>query len=81
MVASYSRLLIERYGGRLDERGEKYLGYVRDGAERMQRLVSSLLALSRVDTRAQPFPPRGCAAGRWSRVRNDLMARVLATGA
>ncbi|MBK8003477.1 MAG: PAS domain S-box protein [Gemmatimonadetes bacterium] len=80
MVASYSRLLIERYGGRLDERGEKYLGYVRDGAERMQQLVSSLLALSRVDTRARPF--RAVDAGLvLSRVRNDLMARVLATGA
>ncbi|MEN3974134.1 PAS domain S-box protein [Emcibacter sp. SYSU 3D8] len=57
MVASYTELLAERYGGKLDERADKYVGYIVDGARRMQRLVSDLLALSRVGTQGKPLEP------------------------
>lgn len=57
MVASYTELLAERYGGKLDERADKYIGYIIDGARRMQRLVSDLLALSRVGTQGKPMEP------------------------
>lgn len=55
MVASYTELLAERYAGRLDERADKYIAYISDGARRMQRLVSDLLALSRVGTQGKPL--------------------------
>ncbi|MGE0667586.1 MAG: PAS domain S-box protein [Sphingomonadales bacterium] len=55
MVASYTELLSDRYAGRLDERADKYIGYITDGARRMQRLVSDLLALSRVGTQGKPL--------------------------
>jgi light-regulated signal transduction histidine kinase (bacteriophytochrome) len=48
MVASYTQLLSERYCGRLDGNADKFLGYAREGALRMQVLIHDLLAFSRV---------------------------------
>ena len=48
MVASYTQLLAERYGGKLDENADKFLGYAREGALRMQVLIRDLLTFSRV---------------------------------
>ena len=53
MVASYTELLVQRYRGQFDERGDKYVQYASDGAQRMQRLVEALLAFSRVGTRGR----------------------------
>jgi PAS domain S-box-containing protein len=55
MVASYTQLLAERYGDKLDEKAHKFIAYAVDGASRMQALILDLLAFSRVETRAQPF--------------------------
>ena len=54
MVSSYSSLLAEHYDGRADEKSEKYIRYVLDGARRMQQLIQDLLAYSRVDSQAEP---------------------------
>jgi PAS domain S-box-containing protein len=48
MVAAYTQLLAERYRGKLDENGDKFLGYASEGALRMQSLIQDLLAFSRV---------------------------------
>jgi signal transduction histidine kinase len=48
MVAAYTQLLSERYAGKLDENADKFLGYAREGAVRMQVLIQDLLAFSRV---------------------------------
>ncbi len=55
MVSSYTQLLEQRYRDQLDEKGKKYIYYAVDGAVRMQRLISDLLAYSRVGSRAQPL--------------------------
>ncbi len=47
MVANYTQLLAERYGGKLDEQAEKYIHYAVDGAMRMQAMIQDLLAFSR----------------------------------
>ena len=48
MVSSYTRLLAEDLGDRLDETAARHLHYARDGAVRMQQLVNDLLRFSRV---------------------------------
>jgi len=47
-VASYVELLMEKYEGALDERGQKYAAYVVDGAKRMGQMLDDLLELSKV---------------------------------
>jgi PAS domain S-box-containing protein len=46
-VTSFAELLGQRYGSRLDERGNGYLRHVLEGAARMQRLVRDMLAVAR----------------------------------
>ncbi len=47
-IRSYSDLLVKRYEGQLDERADKYIGYITDGAMRMMNLINDLLEYSRV---------------------------------
>lgn len=53
MVSSFTQLLDQRYHDRLDDKARKYIFYAVDGATRMQRLITDLLAYSRVGTRGQ----------------------------
>ncbi|MCW4115841.1 MEKHLA domain-containing protein [Aurantimonas sp. MSK8Z-1] len=55
MVASYTELLAQRYGGQLDERADKYIHYAVDGAARMKRLIADLLLYSRIGTQGKDF--------------------------
>lgn len=55
MVASYTQLLSRRYRGRLDEKADRWIDYAVDGAARMERLISDLLAYSRVGTQGRNF--------------------------
>jgi len=57
MVANYTELLAERYRGRLDEKADLYIHHASDGARRMQRLVTDLLAYSRVGSQGRPLLP------------------------
>lgn len=56
-IASFSELVVRRYGDRLDEQGREYLGFVASGARRMQTLVSDVLDLSRVGRSGRPLEP------------------------
>ena len=47
-VQSYTELLAKRYQGKLDERADKYIYYIVDGADRMQQLITDLLTYSRL---------------------------------
>ncbi|MHB9155126.1 MAG: PAS domain-containing sensor histidine kinase [Endomicrobiales bacterium] len=48
MVASFTELLERRYRDKFDQKGKEYLGFIVDGATRMQRLIQDLLAYSRI---------------------------------
>lgn len=48
MVAAYTQLLAERYGGNLDAAADKYIAYIVEGTTRMQTLIQDLLAFSRI---------------------------------
>jgi two-component system, chemotaxis family, sensor kinase Cph1 len=50
-------VLERRYGEGLDARGREFLGYARDGAQRLASLIDSLLEYSRVETQGTPLAP------------------------
>ncbi|GII00838.1 sensor histidine kinase [Planobispora takensis] len=47
-VASFTQMLEQRYGDKLDDRAKQYIGFAVDGAKRMQELINELLTFSRV---------------------------------
>jgi len=47
-IASYAQLLARRYEAALDGDAKEYLGFIVDGASRMQQLINDLLAFSRI---------------------------------
>jgi signal transduction histidine kinase len=54
-VANFCQLLERQYGPQLDDRARQYIDFAVDGAKRMQRLISDLLALSRVGRTTEQF--------------------------
>ena len=61
-ITSYTQLLAKRYQGQLDEKADKYIHYVVDGAARMQQLIQDLLAYSRVGRSELKQQPTDCNA-------------------
>ena len=55
-IAIYSELLSRRYGNLLDGRGQEFLGYVNEGARRMEMLVRDLLAYTRAASITDEVP-------------------------
>jgi PAS domain S-box-containing protein len=54
-VASYAELLLDRYTEQLDARGARWIAYITENVDRMQRLIDDLLMLARVGTEANGF--------------------------
>jgi len=59
-VSNFSQLLAKRYKGELDAKADQFIGFIVDGATRMQQMIDDLLAYSRVSTHAKPFEPTNC---------------------
>ncbi len=56
-VANYAELFAERYADKVDEKGRKYIGYITNGAQRMDRLINDLLLYSRASQSTDKFRP------------------------
>lgn len=55
MVTSYAQLLQQRYTDDLDERANKYIGYMIEGSKRIRQLILDLLALANVSMESEEF--------------------------
>jgi PAS domain S-box-containing protein len=53
-VSSFCQLLKDRYGEKLDADGQRYIDYAVDGSRRMNSLITALLELAQVNSRAAP---------------------------
>jgi light-regulated signal transduction histidine kinase (bacteriophytochrome) len=62
MVGSFTQLLDQRYGDRLDDDGREFITYAVEGAHRMQELIQSLLHYSRVGSRGPQLAQTHCQA-------------------
>ena len=51
MVSTYTFLLKKRYGPKLDEEAQTFIGFAADGAARMSQLITDLLAYAQIDNR------------------------------
>jgi PAS domain S-box-containing protein len=54
-VASYARLLSDRYGQSLDARATRWITYITESVDRMQRLIDDLFTLAGVGTDVTGF--------------------------
>jgi len=59
-ISSFTELLAQEYGDRLDGEAEEYVEFIVDGALRMQQLIKDLLAYSRVNRRGKAFALTDC---------------------
>jgi PAS domain S-box-containing protein len=57
MVTSYVTLLERRFGDQLGPDGRDFIGFAKDGALRMNRLILNLLEFSRIGRDHQPVSP------------------------
>lgn len=74
MISSYASLIERRYAQSFDQEGLEFLGYVRDGAQRMDHMVLDLLAFSRIDRRGDPMVAMETAAALAAALENLRIA-------
>lgn len=80
MMHTYSGFLAEATAGRLDEDGQRYLGFIQSNAVRMQAMIRDILAFSRIGREAVTCERVDIAAV-VAEVIAENEARIQATGA
>ncbi len=60
IVNSYAELLAQRNSDKPDDKAEKYIRYIVEGATRMRRMIDDLLTYSRLGLRESQLKPVNC---------------------
>jgi signal transduction histidine kinase len=79
-VANFCQLLELQYGDQLDDKAKQYIDFAVDGARRMQKLITDLLAFSRVGRTTDAFVDVPLANA-FSGAVDDLESAIIAAGA
>ncbi|MFX0148670.1 MAG: ATP-binding protein [Candidatus Hodarchaeota archaeon] len=53
-ITSFSQLLEDKFGDKLDQDGKDFISFITDGAKKMNTLIKDLLTYSRITTHAKP---------------------------
>ena len=80
MIASYTQLILRRYGDRFDGDAREFMDFIVDGATRMKQLIEDLLAYSRVGTHGKAFRPTDSGAAVQKALANLRVAIESSTG-
>lgn len=75
MVALYGQLFQKRYAGQLDQEADRSLGFIIDGANRMEQLLRDLLVYSQMGSDQEPAAPVDCIEA-LSKVTLNLQAGI-----
>lgn len=71
-MKSFAQILVKDYKGQLDAEADEHLGFIVDGANRLESLINDLLAYSRIDTQGKDFEPVDCSLV-FDQVKTDLL--------
>lgn len=71
-MKSFAQILAKDYKGQMDAEADEHLGFIVDGANRLESLINDLLAYSRIDTQGKDFEPVDCSAI-FDQVKTDLL--------
>ncbi len=80
MIAGYTQLLAKRYKGKLDNDADVFISHAVDGANRLQKMINSILAYSRADRGGNALTLTDCESVVQSAVANLRLA-VQSSGA
>lgn len=80
MVASYVQLLEERYKDHLDSNAREFIGFAVEGATRMKKMITDLLAYSRTGMNEKEIDAVACEAA-LAQACADLRASITETAA
>lgn len=79
-VTNFCQLLERQYADELDDKARQYIGFMVDGAKRMQKLINDLLSFSRVGRSTEDFIPVNLDSA-LSRALGNLDVTITAAGA
>ena len=81
MVATYSEMLRRRFGEKLGQNGDEYIGYIIQGALRMEQLLKDLRAYAQASIGAQETAEDADAGEILEKILSSLNAAIEECGA
>lgn len=79
-IEGFSKILLEDYGGKIDEDGQRYLKILENSSQKMTRLLDDLLQLSRLgrqEMKPSRLDMRELVASVWQELQSKRMGRQI----